>query len=200
MFPEITRDDIFRLETQRLWLRWPRAADAEAIARYCNDPEVALKTTTIPFPYSQSDAEHFVLRTRSENTEGSALYLALAPKRQQNEAIGMISLVGAEARGEGKLGFVLARSAWGQGLMTEAARAFVDLAFNVTSLDHIVSSALPTNAASLRVQEKVGFVVAGRATIPAPARGSPVELTTTLLKRGAAHAPYGALPARRASL
>ena len=81
MFPEITRDDIFRLETQRLWLRWPRAADAEAIARYCNDPEVALKTTTIPFPYSQSDAEHFVLRTRSENTEGSALYLALAPKR-----------------------------------------------------------------------------------------------------------------------
>ena len=28
MFPEITRDDIFRLETERLWLRWPRAADA----------------------------------------------------------------------------------------------------------------------------------------------------------------------------
>jgi RimJ/RimL family protein N-acetyltransferase len=199
MFPEITRDDIFRLETQRLWLRWPRAADAEAIARYCNDPEVALKTTAIPYPYARTDAESFVLRTRAENAGGSALHLALAPKRQQNEMIGVISLVGAESRGEGELGFVLARSAWGQGLMTEAARAFVDLVFNVTSLDHIVSSVLPGNAASLRVQEKVGFVVAGKATIDAPARGGPVQLTTTLLKRGAAHAPYGALPARRAS-
>ena len=199
MFPEITRDDIFRLETQRLWLRWPRAADAESIALFCNDPEVALKTTTIPFPYSQSDAERFVLRSRSDNMEGSALHLALAPKRQPNEAIGMISLMGAETRGEGKLGFVLARSAWGQGFMTEAARAFVDLVFNLTSLDHIVSSALLDNAASLRVQEKLGFVVTGEKTAHAPARGAPLRLTTTLLKRGAAHAPYGALPARRAS-
>ncbi len=198
MFPEITRDDIFRLETQRLWLRWPRAADAEGIARYCDDPEVALKTTTIPFPYSKSDAERFILRARYENAEGSALHLALARKRQQNEAIGMISLVGAETRGEGNLGFVLARSAWGQGFMTEAARAFVDLAFNITSLDHIVSSALPENTASLRVQEKLGFVVTGEKTTEAPARGEPFRMTTTLLKRGAAHAPYGALPARRA--
>ena len=28
MFPDLTRDDVFRLETRRLWLRWPRAADA----------------------------------------------------------------------------------------------------------------------------------------------------------------------------
>jgi len=199
MFPEITRDDIFRLETQRLWLRWPRAADAESFARYCNDPEVALKTATIPFPYSRSDAEGFVLRARSENAGGSALHLALSPKRQQNEVIGVISLVGAENRGEGELGFALARDAWGQGLMTEAARAFVDLVFNVTGLDHLISSALPTNAASLRVQEKLGFVVLGEAMRDAPARGGQIRLTTTLLKRGAAHAPYGALPARRAS-
>ncbi|HTO79233.1 MAG TPA: GNAT family N-acetyltransferase [Methylocystis sp.] len=199
MFPEITRDDIFRLETQRLWLRWPRAADAVAVTRFCNDPEVALKTTTIPYPYSQSDAERFLLRARSENAEGSALHLALALKRQPNEPIGMISLMGAETRGEGKLGFVLARDAWGRGFMTEAARAFVDLVFNLTSLDHVVSSALPDNAASLRVQEKLGFVVTGEKTTHAPARGGPLRMTATLLKRGAARAPYGALPARRAA-
>ncbi|ARN82296.1 GNAT family N-acetyltransferase [Methylocystis bryophila] len=199
MFPEITRDDIFRLETRRLWLRWPRAADADAIARYCNDPEVALKTTAIPYPYARSDAEGFVLHARTENAAGAALHLALALKRQQSEAIGMISLMGAETRGEGNLGFVLARSAWGQGLMTEAARAFVDLVLNITSLDHIVSSALATNTASLRVQEKLGFVVTGEKTADAPARGGALQMTTTLLKRGAAHAPYGALPARRAA-
>jgi RimJ/RimL family protein N-acetyltransferase len=199
MFPEITRDDIFRLETQRLWLRWPRAADAEAIVRFCNDPEVALKTTTIPYPYARNDAETFVLRARSENAAGSALHLALAMKRQPNEAIGMISLTGAETRGEGKLGFVLARSAWGQRIMTEAARAFVDLVLNLTSLDHIASSALPTNTAALRVQEKLGFIVTGERMSDAPARSRALQMTTTLLKRGAARAPYGALPARRAS-
>ena len=60
MFPEITRDDIFRLETQRLWLRWPRAADGEAIAQHCSDPDVALNTANIPHPYALADAERFV--------------------------------------------------------------------------------------------------------------------------------------------
>ena len=31
MFPDYFRDDVFRLETQRLWLRWPTAADAPTI-------------------------------------------------------------------------------------------------------------------------------------------------------------------------
>ena len=32
MFPEITRDEVFRIETMHLWLRWPVFADAEALA------------------------------------------------------------------------------------------------------------------------------------------------------------------------
>ncbi len=28
MFPDLTRDDVFRIETKRLWLRWPRIQDA----------------------------------------------------------------------------------------------------------------------------------------------------------------------------
>jgi RimJ/RimL family protein N-acetyltransferase len=199
MFPEITRDDIFRLETQRLWLRWPRAADADAIARFAGDPEVALKTANVPQPYEPRHAEAHILNMREINTAGSGLCLAIALKSKPNEAIGLIDACGAAHRGETAFGYWLARPFWGRGLMTEAARAFVDLVFNLTSLDHIVSSALPTNAASLRVQEKIGFVATGEATIDAPARGGPIRVTTTLLKRGAAHAPYGALPARRAS-
>jgi hypothetical protein len=30
MFPDLLRDDVFRLETRRLWLRWPRAAEETA--------------------------------------------------------------------------------------------------------------------------------------------------------------------------
>jgi RimJ/RimL family protein N-acetyltransferase len=51
MFPDLARDDVFRLETARLWLRWPRAADAPAIHRYCSRWEVAQFTARIPHPY-----------------------------------------------------------------------------------------------------------------------------------------------------
>ena len=34
MFPDLARDDVFRLETSRLWLRWPRMGDAAAIERF----------------------------------------------------------------------------------------------------------------------------------------------------------------------
>ena len=37
MFPDLTRDDVFRLETRRLWLRWPRLADAQAIVRLAGE-------------------------------------------------------------------------------------------------------------------------------------------------------------------
>ena len=192
MFPEITRDDIFRLETDRLWLRWPRAADVDAIVRYANDPEVALKTAVIPYPYARHDAETFVLRARGENARGESLYLALSPKRQPNDVLGMISLHSADLRGAGTLGFVLGREAWNRGLMTEAARAFVDLVFTITCLQEIVSSALPSNLASLRVLEKLGFVKTGTAVVHWPARGGELTVQKTALRRAAAQSLFGA--------
>ena len=51
MFPDLLRDDVFRLETRRLWLRWPRAGDAAMIARLAGERDVAERTANIPHPY-----------------------------------------------------------------------------------------------------------------------------------------------------
>ena len=51
MFPDLARDDVFRLETPRLWLRWPRICDAAAIHKFCSQWEVARYTARIPHPY-----------------------------------------------------------------------------------------------------------------------------------------------------
>ena len=51
MFPDLFRDDVFTLETPRLFLRWPKASDAPAIALQAGDRKVAEMTANIPHPY-----------------------------------------------------------------------------------------------------------------------------------------------------
>jgi ribosomal-protein-alanine N-acetyltransferase len=60
---------------------------------------------------------------------------------------------------EAVLGFYLARAFWGHGLATEAGRAFVDFGFGELGLRRIVTAVEVGNMASVRVLEKLGFVV-----------------------------------------
>ena len=70
MFPEIARDEVFRLETRRLWLRWPRAADASALRALASDWEVARLTAALPHPYASADADQFIGDSREDNLRG----------------------------------------------------------------------------------------------------------------------------------
>jgi RimJ/RimL family protein N-acetyltransferase len=59
---------------------------------------------------------------------------------------------------EVEIGWMLARSAWGQGYATEAGRAVRDEAFGRLDLENIVAVHHPANVASARVVEKLGMV------------------------------------------
>jgi ribosomal-protein-alanine N-acetyltransferase len=56
-----------------------------------------------------------------------------------------------------EVGWRLARSAWGHGFATEAARAAVAYGFDVLGLDEIVSLTVPANTRSRHVMEKLGM-------------------------------------------
>ncbi|MCA3012026.1 MAG: GNAT family N-acetyltransferase, partial [Myxococcaceae bacterium] len=56
-----------------------------------------------------------------------------------------------------EVGWRLKRSAWGQGLATEAARAAVAFAFTALGLRELVSFTVPANQPSRRVMQKLGF-------------------------------------------
>ena len=58
---------------------------------------------------------------------------------------------------EVEIGYRLARSAWGQGLATEAAAAVRDFAFNTLSMKRLIALIDPSNTASVRVAEKIGM-------------------------------------------
>ena len=182
MFPDIAKDDVFRLETSRLWLRWPRLRDAAAIERYCANWEVARWTARIPHPYPKGSAERFVYAAREANTLGRDLTLALAPVAAPARAIGAISL---ERRGADRLtlGYALAPEVWGRGYATEAVSVMVRWAFALSHVAEIDASVQVDNAASRRVLEKAGFSHVGRALRGAPARGAMVECDGFSYKR-----------------
>jgi RimJ/RimL family protein N-acetyltransferase len=184
MFPDLARDDVFRLETARLWLRWPRASDAPAIHRFCSLWEVARFTARMPHPYPPGSAERFIYAAREANASGRDLTLVMTPSKGKRDVVGSISL---ESRGTDRLtlGFALAPEVWGKGLATEAARAMVKAGFGLTSAVEILANVRVENAASSRVLEKCGFAITSTGPLGAPARGGLVECHRFSLTRQA---------------
>jgi RimJ/RimL family protein N-acetyltransferase len=199
MFPDIARDDVFRLETRRLWLRWPRVSDAKAIERYSSRWEVAKMTSRIPHPYPPGEAERFIFTAREANALGRDLILVIAPIRGKRDPVGMISL---ESRLQGRLtiGYALAPEVWGKGLATEAASAVIEAGFILTNAIEMLATAHVENPASRRVLDKCGFAHTGTGLEGAPARGGMVPCDRFRLERAVwagrrAVATAGAAPA-----
>jgi RimJ/RimL family protein N-acetyltransferase len=178
MFPDLVRDDVFRLETRRLWLRWPRAADAGALAREAAHRDVAEKALDLRHPLPEGAAAEFILTARKSNAQGEGLALVLARKCAPTEAVGCIaSKPASKLAGDGdaaRLSFWLARGFWGQGLMSEAVRAFADLLFGFTSAAELEADVAGLNPVALHVLARAGFVPGGSQSDSPPGR-QPVE-------------------------
>jgi RimJ/RimL family protein N-acetyltransferase len=171
MFPDLTCDDIFQLETQRLWLRWPRAQDAQAMALLAGTPEVALRTARLPFPYTKTEAGHFILSARQANALGRELVLVLAPKQRPHDVMGVISLHASTSK-KLLIGYWLGQPFWGKGFMREAAQALIDMSFRITSAELISAETLSDNQASLNLLTYLGFTQEGVFDTSTPQRGA----------------------------
>jgi RimJ/RimL family protein N-acetyltransferase len=156
MFPDLTRDDVFRLETKRLWLRWPRAADSAAVTAFASLEEVAQMTATIPHPYPAKEADRFIFKARAENAEGKALHLAMTRKSGSQPVFGFVSAI-ANGEQEVEIGYVVAPDMWGKGFAGEAVKMVIDTVFALTPAVRILANSRLNNPASRRVLEKSGF-------------------------------------------
>ncbi|MBU3730255.1 MAG: GNAT family N-acetyltransferase [Beijerinckiaceae bacterium] len=171
MLPDIALDDIFQLETSRLWLRWPRASDAAAIARFAAKKEVAETTAAIPHPYPAGAAEEFVLHARQRNAIGQSIELVAVLNRSPRQLIGTVAIRFPEG-GLPLLGYAFDSTFWRQGFATEAAGALIDTVFMLTDIPAIAAHVMPDNRASARVLEKLGFSWRRRALSDQPGRCS----------------------------
>lgn len=175
-------DDAGEIRTARLVLRPLREDDAAQIYPLFGQWEVIRMLTTPPWPYRQTDAERFC-RLRARRIEDGPITFALT---LHSTLIGMIEAVFKPGQSPGPvyaLAYWIGQPYWGKGLMSEAVRAFVTHVFQVNNARLIVSAVLKENAASLRIQEKLGFVRDEEKLIYSRPRGVEVPLITTKLSR-----------------
>jgi [ribosomal protein S5]-alanine N-acetyltransferase len=143
-----------RVETDRLVLRRPAMADAEAIfARYAGDREVT-KYVGWPRHLSVEHSRAFLHFSESEWSQWPAGPY-LIESRTDQRLLGSTGL-GFESPSTASTGYVLAKDAWGYGYATEALTAIVSVARELKILN-LYALCHPDHVASRRVLEKCGF-------------------------------------------
>jgi ribosomal-protein-alanine N-acetyltransferase len=144
-----------RIRTARLVLRPPRLADAEVIFhRYAQDADVTRYLTFTPH-HQLSQTEAFIQGCIQAWASEARRPWVLTSAAGGDAAFGMLDLRLAGHRAE--VGYVLARSAWGQGLMPEALHAVADLVLAEPGMFRLGAVCDVDNLASARVLEKVGM-------------------------------------------
>ena len=167
------------LTTRRLILRPFRRDDAGRIARFLNNFAVAGKLSTVPYPYSETDALWWLDRQDAASPPSSTPFALELPGE------GMIGNCGFHPNAEGKavLGYWLAEPFWNRGFMSEAVAAVIDWYFERTSAPTIRSGVFHFNKASLAVQRKLGFTEIGSGTLHCLARQEHLRHIDTQLTR-----------------
>lgn len=153
------------LFTERLRLRRWVAADAVPFAALNADPEVM---EFLPAALSRGQSDAFIARIEEcFSTRGYGLWAVEAPT-------GFIGYTGLwPVPGEVpfapavEVGWRLARSAWGQGYATEAARAALAYGFSELGLAEVVSFTAVGNVRSRAVMERLGMSYDGTFEHPA---------------------------------
>jgi ribosomal-protein-alanine N-acetyltransferase len=147
-----------QIDTARLVLRLPAPTDADAIFnRYARDPEVVRYLTWRPHR-TLADTREYLERLQAGWQTGTELTWALTVRGDD----ALIGMIGLRPRGfKSDIGYVLARPYWGRGLMTEACRSIVDLAFSDPMVHRVWAVCDVDNAGSSRVLEKIGMSLEG---------------------------------------
>jgi RimJ/RimL family protein N-acetyltransferase len=169
------------LETERLLLRPPQAADISHFVPLLKDFEVAKNLSRVPHPYTEDDACAFITYAARGWRTGEDLPFAIL-RKSPGAYIGACGLHPAR---DWEFGYWLGKSFWGQGYATEAGARVVAYAFEERGAERLNACCYTDNPASGRVLEKLGFQRVGNTTRSSMARGTCVDAHRVVLDRAA---------------
>lgn len=145
-----------RLETTRLILRKATKSDVSDIFIYSSDAEV---TRYLRWGLHQTlmETENYVNGMFAQYREGSDGSWLMEHK-QNHTVIGHIHLMEITSHHrKARVGFVLSRSYWNQGIMTEALRKVLEYSFERMGLNRVEGLCISDNRAAAQVMEKAGM-------------------------------------------
>jgi RimJ/RimL family protein N-acetyltransferase len=171
------------IETDRLLLRPLRTSDAQALFLLFADWEVIRWLSLPPWPYRIDDAHEFIHGQLHQDLTKTTFAVTLADTLIGGIDVRMHPAGHSQSAPGPNLGYWLGRRYWGRGYMTEAARSFVAHVFGSGIAGTIYSGAFADNAASLRVQEKLGFVRDGETMLFARPRNEKFPHINTRLTK-----------------
>jgi RimJ/RimL family protein N-acetyltransferase len=173
------------IRSERLILRAWRSCDAEALFALFSNWEVVRWLSLPPWPYLIDDARSYIYGAINRSSEEAEESYAVTLHANVIGAIGVRLCPASHLqRAAGpNFGYWVAQPYWGRGYMTEAVCALAQVVFERGPHATIFSGAFADNIASLRVQEKAGFVRDGETMLHARPRGGDFSHINTVLTR-----------------
>ena len=164
-----------KLDTRRLYLRRPEAADAVGVQMLIANWEIAKWLGRLPWPYPADGAATWLTRMHRETAMGKGYVFGIFVKNRPFD--GIVGVIGLHLRekGEWELGYWLGEPFWGEGIMSEAAPAVVRWAFEELGVDRLEAGHFVGNEGSARVLLRCGFEYAGEARRWCETRGHDVD-------------------------
>lgn len=143
--------------TDRLILRPIERSDVAMIQATANQRDIADTMISIPFPFTQQAAQHYVRFRVAQMRRGRGMALTLLHAASQ-ACYGMVEVRDIDSEHhQAELSFWLARIARGQGYMAEALPVMLDYAFRDCGLNRVYAYHMVRNPASGRVLANLGF-------------------------------------------
>jgi RimJ/RimL family protein N-acetyltransferase len=152
-----------RLETERLILRTYRLGDFEDHFKLCADPDV-MRYLLGGKPLSRFEAwRHMAFLVGHWELLGYGYYAV--EEKATGRFVGRIGYTDPEGWPGFELGWTIAPEFQGKGFATEGGRFLLEYAFNEMGKDHVISVINPDNKPSIRVAERLGEKLEGKADV-----------------------------------
>lgn len=147
------------IQAKEFLLRPYKKDDEFSLQKNINNKKIYNGTLTLPYPYTIKDAREWIDKNLKE-----------AKKKKPQKINFAIDINGGVAGGIGldhieehkaELGYWLAESYWGKGIMTKAVKLVTEFGFNKLKFVRIYARIFIFNKASVRVLKKNGYKLEG---------------------------------------
>ncbi len=153
---------MFRLETDRLFIRPWTPADRPAFTGLTEDPEV-MRYVHGGQPYAEDEVDEWFTRQARQLAEHDVCMGALI-ERATGRLVGIAGTQPLGTTGNFEIGWWLARDVWGRGYATEAGGAAMRHVLETLGHKRVVAIIDPDNEPSKRVVGRLGMHYESRVT------------------------------------